>query len=369
MIWTSILGWVQQAVPFAAFLALAALGELLTEKAGSLNLGTPGTMCVGASAGFITVYSYCNAVEEPSVVLILLISLGSSFLAAMLLGLLYSFFTVSLRINQNVVGLVLTIFGCGLAEFLSYYFIKSESGNVRCEAAFRVFTAKIPFLSEKLGWASEVFFRYGFMLYVTIGAVIVLSLFLYHTRAGLHLRAVGENPGTADAAGISVTKYRYLASSIGAGLVGVLRDGVQERRVVDGGRVYARSVRLAGGRVGHFRALEAAEPALGVADLRILLLGVRLPAAAARHHGFDRSDADAAVCHHDSRAHSGQSASAQGGSGSRRARIVLLPRGALKDPAKKNKTVWNRKGRCGGAPGRPSHFIGARKYGVFSPSP
>ncbi len=221
MIWTNILGWVQQAVPFAAFLALAALGELLTEKAGSLNLGTPGTMCVGASAGFITVYSYCNAVEEPSVVLILLISLGSSFLAAMLIGLIYSFFTVSLRINQNVVGLVLTIFGCGLAEFLSYYFVKSESGNVRCEAAFRVFTAKIPFLSDKLGWFSDLFFRYGFMLYVTIGAVILLSLFLYHTRAGLHLRAVGENPGTADAAGISVTKYRYLASSLGAGLVGM----------------------------------------------------------------------------------------------------------------------------------------------------
>lgn len=221
MIWTSVLGWVQQAFPFAAFLALAALGELLTERAGSLNLGTPGTMCVGASAGFIAVFSYCNAVEDPSAGMILLLALGVAFLAAMVMGLLYSFFTVSLRINQNVVGLVLTIFGCGLAEFLSYYFIKSESGNVRCDEAFSVFTAKIPFLSEKLGWFSDLFFHYGFMLYATIALIILASLFLNRTRAGLHLRAVGENPGTADAAGINVTRYRYLASSVGAGLVGI----------------------------------------------------------------------------------------------------------------------------------------------------
>lgn len=221
MIWTSVLGWVQQAFPFAAFLALAALGELLTERSGSLNLGTPGTMCVGASAGFIAVFSYCNAVENPSTAVILLLALGVAFLSAMMMGLLYSFFTVSLRINQNVVGLVLTIFGGGLAEFLSYYFVKTESGNVRCDEAFRVFTAKIPFLSEKLGWASDLFFQYGFMLYVTIALIILASLFLNRTRAGLHLRAVGENPGTADAAGINVTLYRYLAASIGAGLAGI----------------------------------------------------------------------------------------------------------------------------------------------------
>ena len=86
MIWTSVLGWVQQAVPFAAFLALAALGELLTERSGSLNLGTPGTMCVGASAGFIAAFSYCNAVESPSGGMILLLALGVAFLAAMVMG-------------------------------------------------------------------------------------------------------------------------------------------------------------------------------------------------------------------------------------------------------------------------------------------
>ncbi len=214
-------GWVQQAFRFAAFIMLAALGEMLTEKSGSLNLGTPGTMCVGASAGFIAVFTYCNAVEAPSAALIILIALGVSFLSAVLMGLLYSFFTVSLRINQNVIGLLLTIFGCGLSEFLSLYFIKSESGNVRCDAAFRVFTAKIPFLSEKLGRVSDLFFSYGFMLYATILLAVGMMLFFKRTRVGLNLRAVGENPGTADAAGIPVTRYRYLAACVGSGLVGM----------------------------------------------------------------------------------------------------------------------------------------------------
>lgn len=216
-----IVEWLQQAIRFAAFISLAALGELLTEKAGSLNLGTPGTMCVGASAGFIAVHRYCAVVEDPSVVMILLLALGVSFVSAALMGLLFGFFTVSLRINQNAVGLVNTIFGCGLAEFLSIYFIKSESGNVRCDPAFAVFTAKIPFLSEKLGVVSDLVFGYGFMLYVTVFLTIGMAIFFNKTRAGLNLRAVGENPGTADAAGVAVSRYKYLSCCIGSGLVGL----------------------------------------------------------------------------------------------------------------------------------------------------
>lgn len=216
-----MVGWIQQAIRFAAFIMLASLGELLIEKVGSLNLGTPGTMCVGAAAGFIPVFYYCNNTENPNVAIIILLALGVAFLAAMLMGAVFSFFTVTLRINQNVVGLVMTMFGCGLAEFLSIYFIKSESGNVRCDEAFQVFTAKIPFLSNKLGVVSDIFFGYGFMVYVTIALVVGMMFFLYRTRIGLNLRAVGENPGTADAAGINVTRYKYLATCIGSGLVGM----------------------------------------------------------------------------------------------------------------------------------------------------
>lgn len=213
--------WIQKAIGFAALITLASLGELLTEKSGGLNLGTPGTMCVGAASGFIAAFRYCNAVEEPNVFMILLLALGAGFLSAMVIGLIYSFFTVSLRINQNVTGLVLTILGCGLAEFLSIYFVKSSSGNVRCDPANRVFTARIPFLSDKLGVVSKLLFSYGFMLYFTIGLAVVMMLVFNKTRVGLNLRSVGESPATADAAGINVSLYKYMASCIGSGITGL----------------------------------------------------------------------------------------------------------------------------------------------------
>ena len=213
--------WIQKAVAFAAFIALAAMGELLTEKSGGLNLGTPGTMCVGAAAGFIAAFRYCSAVANPSVIAVLLITLLTAFAASALMGLIYSFFTVTMRINQNVVGLVMTILGCGLAEFLSIFFIKSESGNVRCDFANTVFTARIPFLSEKLGVVSDLLFGYGFMLYFTIALAVVLTIVFNKTRVGLNLRAVGESPSTADAAGINVTAYKYAATTIGGAIAGL----------------------------------------------------------------------------------------------------------------------------------------------------
>lgn len=213
--------WIQKAMSFAALVMLAALGELLTERSGSLNLGTPGTLCVGASVGFLSAFNYCNAVEAANPLMLILLTLGTSFLAGLLMGLIFAFFTVSLRINQNVVGLVMTIFGTGLAEFLSVFFVKSTTGNVRCDPAYNLFTAKIPFLSDKLGIVSDLFFNYGFMFYVTIALSVVMMLVFKRTRIGLNLRAVGENPGTADAAGVSVTKYRYAAVMLGSGLSGM----------------------------------------------------------------------------------------------------------------------------------------------------
>ncbi len=213
--------WIQKAISFAAFIMLAALGELLSERSGSLNLGTPGTLCVGASVGFITAFNYCQSVETPNMFALLVLILLSSFAAGAIMGIIFAFFTVSLRINQNVVGLVMTILGTGLAEFLSVYFIESTTGNVRCDPAYYLFTAKIPFLSDKLGIVSDLLFNYGFMFYVTIVLAVVMMLFLNRTRAGLNLRSVGENPGTADAAGISVSKYRYLAAGIGSGISGL----------------------------------------------------------------------------------------------------------------------------------------------------
>lgn len=216
-----ILTWLHQAIIFGAFIMLAALGELLTEKAGNLNLGTPGTMCVGAAAGIVGLDMYKTAGGSNTIVLII-IAIGVSFLVSAFMGLVYSFFTATLRINQNVVGLVLTIFGVGLAEFLSVCLVHiPSSGNVRFDDAYAVFNAKIPWLSTAFGPVSSLLFNYGFMFYLTIAIAVGMSLFFNKTRTGLSLRSVGENPGTADAMGINVNKYKYLATCIGSGITGL----------------------------------------------------------------------------------------------------------------------------------------------------
>ena len=200
---------------------LAAVGELITEKAGNLNLGTPGAMCVGAAAGIAGLDMY-KISGGSNTILLVLIALGTAFFAAALMGLIYSFFTTTLRINQNVVGLVLTIFGAGMAKFISATMVHiPDSGNIRFDDAYAVFNAKIPWLSTKLGFVSKLLFDYGFMFYLTLIIIVAISLFLNKTRLGLNLKAVGENPGTADAAGINVIKYKYLASCIGSGLTGM----------------------------------------------------------------------------------------------------------------------------------------------------
>ena len=220
MDFSTLIIWLQKAIIYGSVIALAALGEVLTEKAGNLNLGTPGTMCVGASAAAVSLFAYEASGGTNAWVIVLLGTLVP-FLAAAFMGLIYSVFTTFLRINQNVVGLVLTITGTGLAKFLSDCFIKSETGNVRLDASYRVFTAKIPFLSDKLGIASDLLFDYGFMFYVSIAIILIMTFYFKRTRAGLSLRAVGENPATADAAGINVAFHKYLATCIGSGMTGL----------------------------------------------------------------------------------------------------------------------------------------------------
>ncbi|MDY4821958.1 MAG: ABC transporter permease, partial [Lachnospiraceae bacterium] len=120
----------------------------------------------------------------------------------------------------NVTGLALTTFGMGVANFFGVFILNGKSYTA-APLANSAYTAKIPLLSSKLGVVSEVLFSYGFLAYLAIVLAIVLSYFLNKTRVGLNLRAVGENPATADAAGINVTRYKYLATCIGAGISGI----------------------------------------------------------------------------------------------------------------------------------------------------
>ena len=146
-----------------------------------------------------------------------------SILFSLIGGLIYSVLTITLRVNQNVTGLALTTFGVGFGNFLggSLSRISGTAGQVSVYATGQAFRTQIPFLSEKLGIVSEIFFSYGFLTYLSIILSVFLTWFLFRTRRGLNLRAVGEDPAAADAAGINVIKYKYAATCSGAVISGL----------------------------------------------------------------------------------------------------------------------------------------------------
>lgn len=216
----SIVIWIIRSVMFGTVIMYGSMGEILTEKSGNLNLGVPGLMYLGAFFGFASAYYYETLVAEPNAFLCIIIAVFSAFIASMLGGLIYSFLTITLRVNQNVTGLTLTTFGIGIANFFGM-FVMNGAVSTKAEYSNKVFNAKIPYLSTELGDFGRMFFSYGFLVYVAVVLAIFLGYFLNKTRTGLNLRAIGENPATADAAGINVTKYKYFATCIGAGITGL----------------------------------------------------------------------------------------------------------------------------------------------------
>jgi len=219
MIQTSIIAWILRAVQFGTIIMFGSMGEILTEKSGNLNLGVPGIMYLGAFAGFASAYLYENGTENPIAFVCILLALLAAFAAAAFGGLIYSFLTITLRANQNVTGLALTTFGMGVANFFGAYLLQGEVYTA-APVTNAAFTAKIPGLST-IPVIGEALFSYGFLAYGAIILAVILHWFLNKTRTGLNLRAVGENPGTADAAGINVTKYKYVATVVGAGISGI----------------------------------------------------------------------------------------------------------------------------------------------------
>lgn len=203
-------------------LLFGSTGEILTEKSGNLNLGIPGIMYMGGSAGIIGAYLYERSVDVPNPALCIIIPLLSALLGSALLALIYSFLTISLRANQNVTGLALTTFGVGFGDFFGGSLTKifGEGGNISVKTTADYFKTTLPF-ADDLGAVGTIFFSYGFLVYAAIIIALICAWFLKRTRAGLHLRAVGENPATADAAGINVTKYKYLATVIGGAIAGL----------------------------------------------------------------------------------------------------------------------------------------------------
>ena len=220
MIQSNILAWIARAIQFGTIIMYGSMGEILTEKSGNLNLGVPGIMYLGAFAGFASSYTYENSAANPSKLLCILIAVVAAFLASAVGGLIYSFLTTTLRANQNVTGLALTTFGMGVANFFGAYLLQGEVYTA-APVSNAAFTTKIPFLSDHLGVVGEALFSYGFLAYLAIILAVILHYFMNKTRVGLNLRSVGENPATADAAGINVIKYKYWATIIGAGISGI----------------------------------------------------------------------------------------------------------------------------------------------------
>ncbi|WP_294522871.1 ABC transporter permease, partial [uncultured Pseudoflavonifractor sp.] len=217
-----VLSFVVAAVLAGTPLLFGTLGEILTEKSGNLNLGVEGMMFMGGVAGLAGSYYYEQAVASPNPVVSVVIAIVCAILCAAFGALIYSVLTITLRANQNVTGLALTIFGTGFANFLGEAIGNTASsrymavGNVTKNA----FNSGIPVLQD-LPVVGKLLFSYNFMVYLGIVVAIILAWFLGRSRAGLNLRSVGESPATADAAGINVTVYKYLATCVGGGICGL----------------------------------------------------------------------------------------------------------------------------------------------------
>jgi len=188
-------------------LLFATLGEIITEKVGQLNLGVEGMMLMGAVIGFSTAISTGNPI------------LG--ILAGMIAGgcgaLIFAFLTITLRANQIVSGLSLTIFGTGFSSFVGQSMVgKSLSDSIR--NSFK--PIKIPLLGD-IPVLGDALFNQNILVYLGYVVAIILGIYLYKTRIGLNIRTVGENTGAADTAGINVSIYKYVHILIGGALAGL----------------------------------------------------------------------------------------------------------------------------------------------------
>ena len=202
------LNFLIDSLAFGATFMYGSTGEIITEKAGHLNLGNPGVMCMGGAGGCL-VLNLIGKSGLPGFVIVTLGILGS-LAAAMLMGLIYSFLTVTLRANQNVTGLALTTFGAGLMKVIMS----------KVDATVYLVGPKMLYRWPFAGRTDALQCR-GVMFFLAVIVAVVASWVLYRTKVGLHLRAVGENPSTADAVGINVTRYKYVASCVGSGIAGL----------------------------------------------------------------------------------------------------------------------------------------------------
>ena len=213
-------------------LLFGTVGEILNEKVGHLNLGVEGMMAIGACAGFMGGYLSDN----------FLVALLCAFVAGMLAALIYAVLTVTFLANQNVAGLTMTIFGVGISNFIGVYMIgTSEGGTLKLpeNVTAQMRSIHIPVLSD-LPVVGELVFSYNPFVYLGIVVAAVCGWYLYRTKTGLNVQAIGENPGAADAASIQVTKWKYFNILLGGGICGI--GGAYCGMIINGGVWISNSV-------------------------------------------------------------------------------------------------------------------------------
>lgn len=217
-----LLTFIQKAIVQGIGILFGSIGEILTEKSGNLNLGIPGLMYMGGIAGLMGAFIYEGAVATPVPLVGFLVSLFFALIVSGLGALIYSFLTITMRANQNTVGLALTTFGIGFGNFFggSISRLAGGVGQVSVATTAKAYQACIPGLS-KIPVIGKLFFSYGFLTYFAIVLAFAMAFFLLKTRVGLNLRSIGENPGAADAAGINIEKYKYLATIAGGAIAGL----------------------------------------------------------------------------------------------------------------------------------------------------
>ncbi len=220
-----VVSFVPRAVAQGVPLLYGSTGEIITEKSGNLNLGIPGVMYVGAICGVIGSFLYERSLNGAQInaALGLLIPVVCCLIGSLLMGLLYCFLTVTLRANQNVTGLAMTTFGVGFGNFFGGSLIKltgAQVPSIALSATSNLFRKALPF-ANSLGWFGKCFLSYGFLAYIAFAVALAASYVLENTRVGLQLRAVGEDPATADAAGINITRYKYVATCLGCMIAGL----------------------------------------------------------------------------------------------------------------------------------------------------
>ena len=221
----AVITLIYNAILNGAPLMYGTMGEILTERSGNMNLGVEGMMYMGGAFGLAGAFYYGKLAGDGAVgIVALLLAILFSFLAGAIGAAIFGFLTISLRANQNVTGLALTIFGTGVGQFTGEYMrTMEEGGYVAVSNSLKDFFQNSPFPQalQEIPVVGRLVFGHNIFVYLGVIIAIAMGWFIRSTRTGLNLRAIGESPAAADAAGINIGRYKYLATIIGGGISAV----------------------------------------------------------------------------------------------------------------------------------------------------